>query len=57
MDRVAEFIEGLRSEFIVPVQTAMPTIVDQAIEKTRAVESAYSIRMELSAYSLIPNYI
>ena len=57
MDRVAEFIEGLRPEFMVPVQTAMLTTVDQAIKKARAVESAYSIGMELSAYSLMPNYM
>ncbi|CAG8440867.1 13084_t:CDS:2 [Funneliformis caledonium] len=57
MDRVAEFIEKLQSEFILPVQTAMLTTVDQAIEKARAVESAYSIRIKLSAYSLMPNYM
>jgi hypothetical protein len=39
------------------VQTAMPTKVDQAIKKARVVESAYSIGMELSAYSLMSNYM
>ena len=57
LDRIHEFIEGLRPEFIVPVQSAMPSFVDEAIEKARAVETAFSIGMDLSAYSMLPGYI
>jgi hypothetical protein len=57
LDRIYEFIEGLRSEFIVPVQSSMPNSVDEAITKARAVETAFSIGMELSAYSMLPNYL
>jgi len=57
LDRIHEFIEGLRPEFIVPVQSAMPATVNEAIEKARAVETAFSIRMELSAYSMLPGYL
>jgi len=57
LDRVSEFIEGLRAEFIVPVQSTMPTTVDEAVDKARAVETAFSIGMELSAYSLLPEYL
>ena len=57
LDRIHEFIEGLRSEFIVPVQSSMPGTVIEAIEKARAVETAFSIGMELSAYSMIPGYL
>ncbi|CAG8685359.1 796_t:CDS:2, partial [Funneliformis caledonium] len=49
VDKIAEFIKGLRSEFIVTV--------DEAINKALALETAYSIGMELSAYSMIPNYL
>ena len=57
LDRVSEFIEGLRAEFIVPVQSTMPTTVDEAVDKVRAVKTAFSIGMELSAYSLLPGYL
>ena len=57
MDKIHEFIEGLRPEFIVPVQSAMPDTVEEAMEKARALETAFSIGMDLSAYSLIPGYI
>src|ERR1043166_5144720 len=33
LDRIHEFLEGLRPEFIVLVQTSQPTTVTQAIEK------------------------
>ena len=57
LDRIHEFMEGLRTEFIVPVQSAMPITVDQAIEKAKAVETAFSIGMDLSAYSMLPGYL
>ena len=57
LDRIHEFIEGLRPEFVVPVQSSMPTTVAEAIEKARAVETAFSIGMELSAYSMISGYL
>jgi len=57
LDRIHEFIEGLRPEFIVPVQSAMPITVEEAMEKARAVETAFSIGMELSAYSMLPGYL
>ena len=57
VDKIAEFIEGLRPEFIVTVQSSLPRTVDEAINKALALETAYSIGMELSAYSMIPNYL
>ena len=57
LDRIHEFIEGLRPEFIIPVQSAMPASVADAVEKARAVETAFSIGMDLSAYSILPEYI
>jgi hypothetical protein len=57
LDKIHEFIEGLRPEFIVPVQSAMPDTVEEAMDKTRALETAFSTEMDLSAYSLIPNYL
>jgi hypothetical protein len=57
LDRIHEFIEGLRVEFIVPVQSAMPDSVEEAVEKARAVETAFSIGMDLSAYSMLPGYL
>ena len=57
LDRIHEFIEGLRPEFIIPVQSAMPASVADAVEKARAVETAFSIGMDLSAYSMLPGYI
>ena len=57
MDKIHEFIEGLRAEFIVPVQSAMPTTVNEAMEKARALETAFSMGMDLSSYSMLPGYI
>jgi len=57
LDRLHEFIEGLRPEFIVPVQSSMPTFVEEAIEKAKALETAFSMGMKLSAYSIIPGYL
>jgi hypothetical protein len=36
MDKLHEFIEGLRPEFIVPVQLSMPDDVEEAMSKARA---------------------
>ncbi|CAG8447742.1 3290_t:CDS:2 [Funneliformis caledonium] len=57
VDKIAEFIEGLRPEFIVSVQSLLFRTVDEAINKALALETAYSIGIELSAYSMIPNYL
>src|SRR5277367_877665 len=57
LDRIHEFMEGLRPEFIVPVQSAMPDTVEEAFDKARAVETAFSIGMDLSAYSMLPGYL
>ena len=57
LDRIHEFLEELRPEFIVPVQSSMPNFVEEAIEKARAVETAFSIGMDLSAYSILPGYL
>jgi hypothetical protein len=57
MDKIHEFIEGLRPEFIVPVQSSMPTTVEEAIEKARALETAFSMGMDLSAYSMLQGYL
>src|SRR5688572_26257760 len=43
-DRVEEFIEGLHNEFLIQVQSIMPTTVTQARDKARAVEIAFSIK-------------
>ena len=53
LDRIHEFIEGLRPEFIVPVQSTMPASVADAVKKARAVETVFSIGMDLSAYSIL----
>src|SRR5215475_6940620 len=57
LDKIHEFIEGLRPEFIVPVQSAMPETAEEAMEKARALETAFSIGMNLSAYSMLPDYL
>ena len=57
LDRIHEFLEGLRPEFIIPVQTFQPTTVVQAIEKTGVVETAFSMEADLSAYSMLPGYL
>jgi hypothetical protein len=57
MDRLHEFIEGLQPEFIVPVQSSMPDDVEEAMSKARALETAFSMGMELSAYSMLPGYL
>ena len=57
LDRISEYIEGLRAEFIVPVQSSMPQNVKEAINKAKAIETAFSIGMDLSAYSMLPGYL
>ncbi|CAG8618231.1 4451_t:CDS:1, partial [Funneliformis caledonium] len=57
VNKIAEFIEGLRSEFIITVQSSLSRTVDEAINKALTLETAYSIGMELSTYSMIPNYL
>jgi hypothetical protein len=57
LDRIHEFIEGLRPEFVVPVQSAMPRNTAEAMEKARALETAFSLGMDLSAYSMLPDYL
>ena len=56
-DRIQELLDGLRPEFIVPVRTAMPETVDEAIKKAKAVEIGLSTNMGLSDYSLKRDYL
>ncbi|GES77010.1 probable cyclin-dependent serine/threonine-protein kinase DDB_G0292550 [Rhizophagus clarus] len=57
LDRISEYVEGLRPEFIVPVQSAMPQTVKEAINKAKATETAFSMGTDLSAYSLTSGYL
>ncbi|CAB5358714.1 unnamed protein product [Rhizophagus irregularis] len=57
LDKIHEFIEGLRPEFVVLVQSAMPQTVDEAMEKAQALETAFSMGMDLSVYSMMPGYL
>ncbi|PKC56609.1 hypothetical protein RhiirA1_500421 [Rhizophagus irregularis] len=57
LDKIHEFIKGLRPEFVVPVQSAMPQIVEEAMEKAQALETAFSMGMNLSVYSMMPGYL
>ena len=43
-DHVEEFVEGLRNEFLIQVQSIMPVTVSQARDKARAVEIALSVK-------------
>jgi Retrotransposon gag protein len=55
--RKRQFIRGLRRELREPVQMAMPTTLDQALQRARAAEAAYSQDIPLSAYSLNRYYL
>ena len=44
-------------EFIVPVQSAMPQTAEEAMEKAQALETAFSMGMELSVYFMMPGYL
>jgi hypothetical protein len=57
LDRISEYIEGLRPEFIVPVQSMMPETVAAAVNKAKATETAFSMGADLSAYSVAPGYL
>ncbi|GBC15909.2 GATA zinc finger domain-containing protein 14-like [Rhizophagus irregularis DAOM 181602=DAOM 197198] len=57
LDKIHEFIEGLRPEFVVPVQSAIPQTVKEAMEKAQALETAFSMGMNLSVYSMMPEYL
>ena len=57
LDKIYEFIEESWPEFIVPVQSAMPETAEEAMDRARALETALSLNMELSAYSLISDYL
>ncbi|CAB5201345.1 unnamed protein product [Rhizophagus irregularis] len=57
LDKIHEFIEGLRPEFVVPVQSAMPQTVEEAMEKAQALETAFSMGMDLSVYLMMPGYL
>src|ERR1051325_4291147 len=50
-DKIIDFMEGLKEEFILPVQTAMPKNVQTAVDTAKAVEIRYSRGMKLSEYS------
>ena len=51
-DRTRQFIIGLRDEIREQVEIACPDTMEEAINKARAVEAAYSKNSTLSAYSL-----
>ncbi|EXX60232.1 hypothetical protein RirG_181820 [Rhizophagus irregularis DAOM 197198w] len=57
LDKIHEFIESLRPEFVVPVQSAMPQTVEKAMEKAQALETAFSMGIDLSVYSMMPGYL
>ena len=57
IDKIQEFIEGLRPEFIIHVQGMMPETVDQAVQKAKSIEIALSMNTGLSEYSLNNNYL
>jgi hypothetical protein len=57
MDRLHEFIEGLRPEFIVPVQSSIPDDIEEAMSKARVLETTFFMGMELTAYSMLPEYL
>jgi hypothetical protein len=57
MDRLHEFIKGLRPEFIIPVQSSMSDDVEEAMSKARVLETAFSIGIELFTYSMLPGYL
>jgi hypothetical protein len=56
-DRIQEFMEGLRPEFILHVQASMPDTVEKAVDKAKSVEIGLSMNMGLSDYSLNDNYL
>ena len=56
-DRIQEFMEGLRPEFIIHVQASMPDTVDKAVDKAKSVEIGLSMNMSLSDYSLNEGYL
>ena len=51
-DRTRQFIIGLRDEIREQVEIACPNTMEEAINKARAVEAAYSKNSTLSSYSL-----
>ena len=57
IDKIQEFIEGLRPEFIIHVQGMMPETVDQTVQKAKSIEIALSMNTGLSGYSLNNNYL
>ena len=54
VDKIRQFIDGLHQEFQIPVQSESPTTLNQAVNKARAIEVAYSKGSALSAYSFLP---
>src|SRR3954453_15970737 len=47
-DKIMDFVRGLQPEYIDAVQGSMPTTINQAVEKAKAMEIARNIRMEMS---------
>ena len=50
-DRMQQFISGLRDEIREPVEISIPTTMDEALNRARAVESTFSRNAPLNAYS------
>jgi hypothetical protein len=55
--RKRQFIRGLRRELREPVQIAIPKSLQQALERARAAEAAFSQDIPLGAYSLNRHYL
>src|SRR3989337_2359324 len=51
-DRVMEFIEGLRNEFIIQIQGIIPQTVEEAVDRAKAIEIALVIKKERNEKSL-----
>jgi len=54
VDKIQQFVDGLRQEFQIPVQAKNLITISQAVNKAKAIEVAYSKGSSLSAYSLLP---
>src|SRR5260364_254427 len=54
VDKIRQFVDGLRQEFQIPVQAENPITISQAVNKAKFIEVAYSKGSSLSAYSLLP---
>jgi hypothetical protein len=47
-DKIMDFVRGLQPEYIEAVQGSMPTTINQAVEKAKAMEIARNIKIEMT---------